>query len=391
MKFVTRLFTIPLVFLCFYFVFLFRQYCFLNNNDLFNFNLILGNIKNTAGKTLYFQLHNETFIEKDCFAETGYKMILFFNEPLFMKGSSRRDSVYKNCDYKNCIISHNKSNLLIADAVIFYVGIRKERMGTHPPLNTSNRNSNQVWIFTSVEPPEHYYNTDYRLLTWQKTMNWSCLYRLDSDIPNPYGYLIRSMDIDTRDYGSIYNEKTRNALWIVSHCQVASARRQYVLEMIKNGFDVDIFGGCSSDGSKVDVVQLQQIIPLYKFFLAFENSLCIDYITEKYFDNYNFSWILIVRGGANYNKLLPMDTFVNTAHFKNVSALVHYLTDLGNDRFKYVNFLKNKNKYFSIRWPGNKLCEICRRLNNLTQFRKSYDDLDTYLHKDQCLRPNDLH
>ena len=390
MKFWLRAFTLPFLFLCFYLIVVSRHYYVQNNKNHFNKNTGYYE-RYTKGYTLFCQTHYETFTDKKCPAENGYKIILFFNVPLFMRKKDKKDDVYKECECKNCIISHNRANLLIADAVIFYVGTRKERMGINPPLNTSNRNPNQVWIFTSYEPPEHYYNTDYRLLAWQNTMNWSSLYRLDSDIPDPYGYLIRSLDIDTRDYESIYNGKKKNALWIVSHCQVASERRQYVLEMIKNGFDVDIFGFCSSDGGKIDVGKLQQIIPLYKFFLAFENSLCIDYITEKYFDNYNLSWILVVRGGADYNKLLPMDTFVNTANFKNVSALVHHLTELGNDKIRYVNFLKNKNKYVSIRWPGNRHCEICRRLNNLTQFRQSYDDLDTYLNKDKCFRPNDLY
>ena len=368
------------------------HFIFDNYEDLYDFYQFVGNriIGQSSQKRLFYQTKSVTFHGKQCHENNGYKIILFFNEPMYMKGNYRRDAVYKDCECKNCIISHNKSKLKIADAVIFYIGIRNERMGKQPPLNTSNRNSNQVWIFTSVEPPEHYYNTDFKSEAWQKTMNWSCLYRLDSDIPNPYGYLITSLEFDKRDYEYIYNEKTRNAIWIVSHCQVASSRRQYVLEMIENGFDVDIFGGCGSDGSKIDAAELQKVIPLYKYFLAFENSICVDYISEKFFNNYNYSWIVVVRGGADYNKLLPVDTFINTANFKNVSILVQYLTKLGNDRSRYVNFLKNKNKYISIRWPGNKHCEICRRLNNLTKFNKTYADLESYLTKDQCFRPNDL-
>jgi hypothetical protein len=159
--------------------------------------------------------------------------------------------------------------------------------------------------------------------------------------------------------------------------------------MIKNGFNVDIMGGCGTDGRKIDVDMLEQLIPSYKFFLAFENSLCIDYISEKYFNNYNSSWILVVRGGADYNRLLPKDTFINTADFTSVSNLVSFLSNLGNDRLRYISYLKLKNKYYSIRWPGNKHCEICRRLNNLNQYRKSYADLDMYL-TNQCSRPTDL-
>ncbi|XP_060562739.1 alpha-(1,3)-fucosyltransferase C-like [Ruditapes philippinarum] len=306
-----------------------------------------------------------------------------------MRIKGKKDAIYNDCECTNCIISQNRSKLMIADAVIFYIGIRNERMGEYPPINASNRNPNQAWIFTSVEPPEHYYNSDYMSPLWQSTMNWSCLYRLDSDIPNPYGFLIPSSGVDMIDYNTIYDKKTRNALWMVSHCQVASARRQFVLEMIRNGFNVDIFGGCSSNGRKIDTRELKQIIPLYKFVLAFENSLCTDYISEKYFNNYNSSWIIVVRGGADYNRLLPTDTYINTSDFKDISTLVNFLSKLGNDRLRYINYLKIKSKYVSIRWPGNKHCEICRRLNNLKQYRKSYADLNLYLNN-QCYRPYDL-
>ncbi|XP_053381692.1 alpha-(1,3)-fucosyltransferase C-like [Mercenaria mercenaria] len=263
-------------------------------------------------------------------------------------------------------------------------------MGNDPPINMKQRNPDQAWIFTTVEPPEHYYNTDYKSISWHNTMNWSSLYRLDSDIPNPYGILIRSNEDKVQNYIPVYNAKTRNALWMVSHCQVASARRQYVNEMIRLGFPVDILGGCGSDGRKLSSEELEHIIPTYKYFLAFENSFCTDYISEKFFQNYNSSWIVVVRGGANYKLLLPEQTYINTADFLNITTLVEYLLSLGNDRNRYIEFLRNKDKYISIRWPGNRHCEICRRLNNITRYRKIYKTLDPYLTAEQCFMPKDL-
>ena len=395
MKFCARAFICSFSLLCLHIAI--RIWCFNNCKENYkgtvnlqsnNFGLRSETDKYSS-KLLYLQRTLNDSVN-NCSTDIGFKTILFFNEPDFKNARGRNDVIYKDCECKNCIISHNKSKLLTADAVIFYIGIRNERMGKYPPVHYKNRNPNQAWIFTSAEPPEHYYNIDYKSPFWRNTMNWSCLYRLDSDIPNPYGYLIRSDEFNMLDYESMYDKKTRNALWIVSHCHVASARRKFILEMISNGFDVDILGSCSQDGQKVDGDKLLQIVSSYKFYLAFENSLCVDYITEKYFNYYNFSWILIVRGGANYNYLLPKDTYINTADFQNNSMLVQYLLELGNDRSRYMNYLKNKNKYISIRWPGNMHCEICRRLNNINQFRKSYADLDTYLNKKQCDRPKDL-
>jgi hypothetical protein len=81
-------------------------------------------------------------------------------------------------------------------------------------------------------------------------MNWSCNYRLDSDIPIPYGALFRQKMNLQIDYLSIYNRKETNAVWFVSHCQESSERRFYANEMIRYGFDIDILGGCGPDGQQ---------------------------------------------------------------------------------------------------------------------------------------------
>ncbi|XP_045199089.1 alpha-(1,3)-fucosyltransferase fut-5-like [Mercenaria mercenaria] len=366
------------------------------NNDHTTRTLLVQSINfskvtiNISHNLLYFTSNIFDISAKESKTTIDRKIIVFFNVPEYMQVNARKDTLYRDCEYKNCIISFDINKMLIADAVIFYVGIRNKRMGKDPPIDLKQRNPNQAWIFTSVEPPEHFYNTDYQSASWHNTMNWSSLYRLDSDIPNPYGCLIRSMTINKQDYVSIYNAKTRNALWMVSHCQVSSARRLYVTELIRSGFDVDIIGECSSDGRKLSPDEFEQIVHSYKYYLAFENSFCEDYISEKFFQHFNLSWIIVVRGGANYKRLLPKNTYINTADFSNISILADYLLTLGNDKERYVEFLRNKDKYVSIRWHANRNCEICRRLNNLSKYRKTYTSLGEYLTGGQCFRPKDL-
>ena len=49
----------------------------------------------------------------------------------------------------------------------------------------------------------------------------------------------------------------------------------------------------------------------YKFYLAFENSICHDYITEKFYNALLYRTVLIVFGGANYQALAPKGSFIN--------------------------------------------------------------------------------
>lgn len=344
---------------------------------------------NSMFPTLFFDWNIFNVSDTEIQSTEGTKTILFYNVPGFMRNMARKDISFTNCEYKNCIISRNFSKLSTADALIFYVGIRDEQIGIDPPMLPRMRNPNQVWVFTSNEPPEHYYNTEYRSLSWQNTMNWSMFYRLDSDIPNPYGCLIKQEKPEQKDYDAIFEAKTKNALWPVSHCHVSSERKLYIKKMKEHGFNVDIVGGCSENGKKLSNQEFEALIPTYKYYIAFENSFCHDYVTEKFFQNYNASWILVVRGGADYRRLLPENTYINTADFTNISSLVDYLTELGNDKERYTRFLRNKDHYYSIRWPNNRNCEICRRLNNLEKYRKTYRSMVDFI-SGQCHRPTDL-
>ena len=41
----------------------------------------------------------------------------------------------------------------------------------------------------------------------------------------------------------------------------------------------------------------------YKFYLSFENSLCSDYVTEKFWKILKFNIVPVVLGGADYSKV----------------------------------------------------------------------------------------
>lgn len=54
----------------------------------------------------------------------------------------------------------------------------------------------------------------------------------------------------------------------------------------------------------------------YKFYLAFENSLCRDYITEKFYLALLYNVVPVVYGGANYTNLAPKKSFIDIRDFK---------------------------------------------------------------------------
>jgi Glycosyltransferase family 10 (fucosyltransferase) C-term len=74
--------------------------------------------------------------------------------------------------------------------------------------------------------------------------------------------------------------------WFVSNCNDRNGRLNYARELSKH-ISVDIYGKCgtktcprSTESSCFELLKED-----YKFYLAFENSNCKDYITEKLFIN----------------------------------------------------------------------------------------------------------
>ena len=72
---------------------------------------------------------------------------------------------------------------------------------------------------------------------------------------------------------------------------------------------VDVYGKCGAscptrfaDGSEGDCRAV--LARKYKFFLAFENSVCDEYVTEKFFRTVKYDTIPVVHGGGHYEKFV---------------------------------------------------------------------------------------
>ncbi|KAH3868496.1 hypothetical protein DPMN_031646 [Dreissena polymorpha] len=129
----------------------------------------------------------------------------------------------------------------------------------------------------------------------------------------------------------------------------------------------------------------------YKFYLSFENSNCEDYVTEKLFSNYNYDVIQLVMGGADYKRLLPNNSYIDTADFKNATKMAAYLNVLGNNKDKYIEMLQNKHQ---LVWNGHNtfdeasfsksFCTLCENLNNLDSNRRVYRSMNDHYRISRC-------
>lgn len=130
----------------------------------------------------------------------------------------------------------------------------------------------------------------------------------------------------------------------------------------------------------------------YKFYLAFENSLCKDYVTEKFFNPFKYGMIPIFFGGNGVEFLAPQSTksFINVRNFSSPSKLVDYIKYLDTHDNEYKSYFEWTKEY-KVGLQLNEHCELCHKLNNQSNNNlphKSIPNLDEWWNiKDEFGQP----
>lgn len=198
--------------------------------------------------------------------------------------------------------------------------------------------------------------------------NWTATYRRDSDIVAPYEkweyYDPRIKQIEQdRNYAL---NKTKKVAWFVSNCGARNGRLQFAHELQKY-IDVDIYGFCGEyKCARSNAEKCFEVLDRdYKFYLAFENSNCRDYITEKFFVNALGRNILPIVMGArpeDYALSAPQKSYIHIDEFSSPKELAEYLHVLDKNDELYNSYFKWKgtgefiNTYF---W-----CRVCAVLHD---------------------------
>lgn len=317
--------------------------------------------------------------------------ILWINKPFWINLNQENQMLMQTCPYKNCRMTVDTNNTFSKTAIIFST---QEALTLDPMELQKQRPKDQIWVFMRMEPPTRFNAVWYKNPQWRNTMNWSIGYRLDSDIFWPYiGDVNPKSPNVAKDYQTIFRNKSKFAVWVDSHCLTQSKREVYVKRLKEYGIPIDIFGKCTS--GRLPENELRDALDKqYKFYLAFENSFCKDYVTEKFFGKYKHDIIIVVRGGVNYTEHFVSDTFIDTSKFSSIKQLAEFLLKLNNSEKAYVDYLRKKDETFfnpsgAYDVRVSCYCALCMKLNNIGE-SKVYGDIYNYLQNGTCTEPMDL-
>lgn len=121
--------------------------------------------------------------------------------------------------------------------------------------------------------------------------------------------------------------------------------------------------------------QCNNLLDEYKFYLSAENSLCPDYISEKFYRALGTYVVPVVYGGADYNDYAPPHSFISVGEFKSPKALADYLHLLDQNDALYMEYFAWKKDYEVVQRPQNGWCDLCEKLNDASLPAKSYADM----------------
>ena len=288
-----------------------------------------------------------------------------FSQPI-VKRFERYSPQY--CDgYKCAIETKNSWDTAGADIAVFF-GIE---LKGQPP----DRLHRQLWAFQTGESQRSLAASHPQM--WDGLFNYSLTY-LRSSKSNEYD-LSWSRHFTVRDVPllrNFYREKLQmvgkkelNALWFVSNCagkgifQVQSGRVEYA-HSLSDHVKVDAFTRQNDCKTKLGTMLRtkdggEASFNNYWFYLSFENSLCKDYITEKFWkiitsDSLAIPVVLGGSGMRDYEAIAPPNSYIDVRNFtspRHLAQHLKYVTE-NEDAFNYYHRWRNEYELASYERPG---------------------------------------
>ncbi len=258
----------------------------------------------------------------------------------------------QKCSRGSCLFTQSRTELTNSktnvSAFMYYgTDVHKEDL----PLP---RQPHHLWVLLHEESPKNNW-----ILATEKGIslfNLTATFSRYSDYPLHLHFL-HTLDHILQPIRTPTHLKSKGGLapvmYMQSGCNPPSDRESYVKELMKY-IPVDSYGRCLHNKDLPDNLintltfdsnDVLNLAGKYKFVLSFENALCHDYFTEKYWRPFYSGSVPIVRGSPTIKDWDPSAThpsIIVTDDFKDPKALAEYLMYLNSNDTAYEKYLEYK-------------------------------------------------
>ncbi|CAF0859212.1 unnamed protein product [Adineta steineri] len=220
------------------------------------------------------------------------------------------------------------------------------------------RYQHEQWALLHEESPKNNYAFSFESI--MSMFNHTATFKRHSDVPLTTQWLASIDDLLDHTYVIDIKEKTNlqtienlaPIIYIQSDCFTPSDRDLYIKELMKY-IPIDSYGSCLHNKDlpenlriPVETMEHDDILKLvgkYKFALAFENAVCTDYITEKFWRPLRVGTIPIVYGSDQFQDFLPDNhSAISILDFSTPADLARYIHELNTNDTLYDSYRQFK-------------------------------------------------
>ena len=322
---------------------------------------------------------------------TEIKSILFWNgakrSEMIIFGTGHDAFVQQGCPVSDCEIISSPYQfpdrpLDSYDAIIF--NFNDEFWLKRRPK--FQRRTDQIFVFFTQEPPPSIESMN--ISDYDNYFNMTMTYRMDSDVRLLYG---RIQPANTIAQPRRKKKRTKRKAYVaamISHCRTDGRREEYI-KRLKKHVKVDVYGYCNAEGPSqlhCETDELLSSVPEcydmlesnYKFYLSFENSICPDYVTEKFFHIMARDIVPVVYGGADYAAIAPAHSYIDALDYE-PKELAQLLRRLAANETLYDEYFSWKKNYVVetglTQMVRHGFCDLCRILHQRDGQSKTFSSL----------------
>lgn len=219
------------------------------------------------------------------------------------------------------------------------------------------RKAHHDWALFHEESPKNNYKLFHKPVI--TLFNYTATFSRHSHLPLTTQYL-ESIDVlKSRRYlvplpsKNNLRKKLAPLVYVQSDCDPPSDRDSYVRELMSY-IEVDSYGECLRNKdlpqslrnpAAMDTDAFYKIIAQYKFILAFENAVCDDYITEKFWRPLKLGVVPVYYGSPSIKDWLPNNrSAILVSEFSHPKQLASYIRQLDYDDKQYEAYIQWKLK-----------------------------------------------
>lgn len=227
-----------------------------------------------------------------------------------------------------------------ADAVVFHLPNKKE-------FGDARKYPGQLWVLWSQESSQNL--PMMRDPTFLRNFDLRMTYETDADVWAPY-LPKREQWLGTRRAEVKPKASDAPVVMFQSSGFNLSRREEFVSELARH-VGLHSYGrflnNRSVEGPDLGIVTKLETIARYPFCIAFENSICDDYVTEKLFEPLLVGSVPLYLGASNAARFAPPGSFIDVTKFAGPKQLADYLKHLLQNPGEYEAYFQWRTRPFT--------------------------------------------